>query len=1056
MKKLLAMVLALVMTLSLAVSANALKADEKINDNYAEAVAVLDGMGVFKGYEDGSFKPENKITRAEVATIIYRIYTQDLAKNDKSGLYASYNKFSDMAGAGWAAGYIGYCANAEFVKGYPDGTFKPSGNVTGYEVLTMILRAIGYDKNNEFTGADWALNVAKYAEQAGVLANVKGVDLNAPATRELVAELLFRAIAEAPMVTYTAAFGYQTVSFNGKADGKTFKDNETLGHKKFDLTPNATNGTYGRPATKWTYNCGDKSTVVYDTPVATYTEKFSACDLCKDLSQKKEAKVTVAYVDGKETSDLVKTYSATDTKDKQGAQGQLVEVYENEGGKDYTMVAINTYLGEVSKVYEADKDKNNHGSDASVDVKLYNFDGKYDPNYETSDFEKKDMVLVTVDYNKTSAKYEIASVEDAKSESAELNKIVGVNKTTTDVQDILKVGGADVAAACKAVLLDIAATIKVGNVDMKAITIGESYTFYYDTYGNVIGVSDYAPAANYVVIDELWKNEWNGKDDIHATLVGAADAKSFDASVAKVYAANKSDITDQVRKNEKDNRTKTTFYYNLMSYTLNSKDEYVLTDVGSKIGAASYTFNDRYIDGGHDGKVFLNKDTVILFQSTESPNGTFTNYTYKTLPSFTGLVDYVEGKDGYADVVYVYGALTTDSYIFLPDVVSKNVCTIEKVDDDVYALTIDGKVLNDKGELEDKTITIKSEFGSFPNGPEAFGADHAGLYAVQNWGDDYAWLSPCTLHTVDEVHSHTSNNQRVTDIIFIPELNTAKKDNSAIYFDDEDTAPLYTRWLGDYTAIDDCTDGYSTSVDRVTKNASSDDLQANDLVYVQIDKDNNVVAVYDMYYEVDVAFKDADKNGVSATDKAATITDLEGEELAPMYYKKALKDFNVNVSEYVYPTLEGQNASDYASSKKPEMHNVKRAFTFTAAENALVKGDITVALVGNDFCAGFKTVDDITAQNLKVSVSGSVITVENTVPGTAATVSVDELQSLLSGAFKTECGNTGVVSIKDNSVGATGSDPITAANAANLKVTVTVAAEKISKDYTVSFNVVNA
>ena len=65
-----------------------------------------------------------------------------------------------MAGAGWAAGYIGYCANAELVKGYPDGTFKPSGKITGYEVLAMILRAVGYDKNGEFSGADWALNVA--------------------------------------------------------------------------------------------------------------------------------------------------------------------------------------------------------------------------------------------------------------------------------------------------------------------------------------------------------------------------------------------------------------------------------------------------------------------------------------------------------------------------------------------------------------------------------------------------------------------------------------------------------------------------------------------------------------------------------------------------------------------------------------------------------------------------------------------------------------------------------------------------------------------------------
>ena len=145
MKKLLAMVLALVMTLSLAVSANAFKDDKSISDDYAEAVAVLNGMGVFKGYEDGSFQPKGDITRAEVSAIVYRVYTQDV-KDAKASMYATYNKFSDMAGAGWAQGYIGYCANAELVKGYPDGTSKPSGKVTGYEVLAMIFRAVGYDK----------------------------------------------------------------------------------------------------------------------------------------------------------------------------------------------------------------------------------------------------------------------------------------------------------------------------------------------------------------------------------------------------------------------------------------------------------------------------------------------------------------------------------------------------------------------------------------------------------------------------------------------------------------------------------------------------------------------------------------------------------------------------------------------------------------------------------------------------------------------------------------------------------------------------------------------
>ena len=238
MKKLLAMVLALVMTLSLAVSANAAFKDVKdIDETYAESAAVLNGLGVFKGYEekDGtfSFQPKNAITRAEVAAIVYRIYTQDV-KDTYVKNYETYNKFGDMAGAGWAKGYIGYCANAALVKGYPNGTFAPSGKVTGYEVLAMILRAVGYDQKNEFTGADWALHVAEIAERQGILDNVKGVDLNAPATREVVAELLFQSI-KVPMVTYTAAFGYQNVGLNEKADNKIFAKNKTLGTKNFEL-----------------------------------------------------------------------------------------------------------------------------------------------------------------------------------------------------------------------------------------------------------------------------------------------------------------------------------------------------------------------------------------------------------------------------------------------------------------------------------------------------------------------------------------------------------------------------------------------------------------------------------------------------------------------------------------------------------------------------------------------------------------------------------------------------------------------------------------------------
>ena len=318
MKKLLAMVLALVMTLSLAVSANAaFKDDKSISDDYAEAVAVLNGMGVFKGYEDGSF--------------------------------------------------------------------QPSGNVTGYEVLAMILRAVGYDKNNEFSGADWALHVAQTAQQLGVLKNVKGIDLNAAASRELVAELLFRAIAEASTVTYTPDFGYVT--------DKVLKlDKSTLGYKNFKLEGKADADSFGRPATKWTYTTGDKATTFVEKPDLTYTKAVAECDVAHDLDL--SADTAYALIVNGQPQTTTYTVNLTDTVTKMGAQGRITEVYDM-GSTGYRFVEINTYL---AKVTADSTDRNGHITDATVDLKVYqvNDTGIDEAGVEAEGFTVGQYVLVTM------------------------------------------------------------------------------------------------------------------------------------------------------------------------------------------------------------------------------------------------------------------------------------------------------------------------------------------------------------------------------------------------------------------------------------------------------------------------------------------------------------------------------------------------------------------------------------------------------------------------------------------------------------------------------------
>ena len=207
LKKILALVLALVMSFSLMATANAFTDDEKITDTYETAVTVLSGLKVFQGYDDGSFLPQGSITRAEVAAIIYRIVTGDV-NDTQVGIYADYNKFDDVKSTSWYAGYVNFCANAEYIKGYDAKTFGPNDPVTGYQALAMILRALGYDKNGEFTGASWQVQTAAVGENRGITKNITAGTLGVAATREVVAEILFRAIL-VEKVNYTPAFGYQ-------------------------------------------------------------------------------------------------------------------------------------------------------------------------------------------------------------------------------------------------------------------------------------------------------------------------------------------------------------------------------------------------------------------------------------------------------------------------------------------------------------------------------------------------------------------------------------------------------------------------------------------------------------------------------------------------------------------------------------------------------------------------------------------------------------------------------------------------------------------------------
>ena len=550
MKKLLALVLALVMTLSLAVvgSNAAFKDADKVNETYAEAVDVLAGMKVFQGYTDGSFQPEGSITRAEVAAIVYRLYTGDVADKQAS-LYASYNKFNDMNGAAWAKGYIGYCANAGLVKGYDAKTFAPQDKVTGYQALAMILRAVGYDKNGEFVGADWQLHVAQTAQQLGVLKNVKGEDLNAAASRQLVAELLFQTAANVPMVNYTAALGY--TNLDAILNGKT---NATLGFKNFGLTKSADqNDAWGRPYYTWYgeynnvtgYQKNTKDAfyaTVKATPVKTYTTAVKECDVATDLGLKAKTTYPI-YVNGKDNKANF-TVEPTDTINVLGAQGRLTEVYADR------IVMIDTYLAKVENVSPATFDKAGHlAKYAVMELSVYDKTNASTTIFESDSvdftYAKGDYVLLnayTKSYSSAEIKVENDTINGLTKQVASYSELIGKAEAVTGAQTSILINA-------KQHIVN-GTTYNDANtyyLDQAANTPLVNFTWFLDTYGNVIGSAKVAATYTYAILKSLTWNFGTGgaNGSAVATLVNAAtgeettaSVKSIDGSEEKTVGAN--------------------------------------------------------------------------------------------------------------------------------------------------------------------------------------------------------------------------------------------------------------------------------------------------------------------------------------------------------------------------------------------------------------------------------------------------------------------------------------------------------------------------------------
>ena len=394
MKKFLSLVLALVMTMSLVtVSAGAKDFTDDSKITYKEAVDVISAIGVVDGYSAGDFKPDDVLTRGAAAKIICNLI---LGPTTASALSADSAPFKDVPVSNTFAGYITYCSQQGIINGYSDGTFRPTGTLSGNAFMKMLLGALGYDSSIEgYTGANWQVSVIKQASGIGLDDGNDEFVGSKAVTRQEAALYAFNML-QATMVEYdkkdTIVVGDITINTtstrkdvenntntDGNIDGERNGDGlMQFGEKYFkDLEKEDATDIFGHPSSKWVYDGDDVGTYANEAD-ATYVVEDDDMDVGQVVTSSSymnysssEAKDAKYFLNGDDnevkSSELV-------------AVGDIVEAYENDNGDVETVVVSRYTVAKIDKV-DTDVSTAESRNGASEVLTLTDLDGDNSNDY---------------------------------------------------------------------------------------------------------------------------------------------------------------------------------------------------------------------------------------------------------------------------------------------------------------------------------------------------------------------------------------------------------------------------------------------------------------------------------------------------------------------------------------------------------------------------------------------------------------------------------------------------------------------------------------------------
>ncbi len=281
LKRILSLALASVMVIGMmVVGASAAEFNDGADINNNDAVDTLVALNVIGGYDDGSFRPEGNVTRAQMAKMI--AVAMNGGNEDFRGSSAG-SQFTDVKDGMWYTKFINYCVSQGVINGRNATTFDPEGMVTGTETAVMVMRAMGY-RNETFLnekGVYSPASVDALAESIGLYNDTTSLnDTSVALNRQNAAQVIYNGIQlETPEYTMTYnSDGVRTWSLkldsNGQLTGKPVLVTKYKAEIKYGILTNTGLNEKG-DAYVYTFGATNGTDTLADDTILTATADFS-------------------------------------------------------------------------------------------------------------------------------------------------------------------------------------------------------------------------------------------------------------------------------------------------------------------------------------------------------------------------------------------------------------------------------------------------------------------------------------------------------------------------------------------------------------------------------------------------------------------------------------------------------------------------------------------------------------------------------------------------------------------------------------------------------------